>query len=107
MPRNNFNGLPASEIARRSHRVEQVREYLRTHPCVDCGEADIVVLECDHMEPGEKEGSVMKMAGKGYSWAKVMKEINKCRVRCANCHRRRHHHLRNEGVHDNHPHYAE
>ncbi len=64
-----------------------VAEYLATHPCVDCGENDPVVLEFDHR--GGKVANVSMMASVGYSLEKVKAEIAKCDVRCANCHRRK------------------
>lgn len=60
--------------------------YLATHPCIDCGEADIVVLDLDHVR-GRKHRNVTRMLD--YSWAAIEKEIAKCEVRCANCHRRK------------------
>lgn len=65
---------------------EYIRQYLLEHPCVDCGEDDIVVLEFDHVR-GEKRGviSVLKRS----SLKAVKEEIEKCEVRCANCHRRK------------------
>lgn len=63
-------------------------EYLRAHSCVDCGEADPVVLDLDHVR-GEKYGCVTTMVRAGCSWSTVEAEIQKCDVRCANCHRRK------------------
>ncbi len=62
-------------------------EFLSSHPCVDCGEADPVVLDFDHVR-GEKLADVARLIAGGYEWAKVKSEIEKCEVRCANCHRR-------------------
>lgn len=62
-------------------------EYYLTHPCVDCGERDPIVLEFDHK--GNKKIEVSKLVSNSYSWETIMEEINKCDVRCANCHRRR------------------
>lgn len=73
--------------ARRRRNVEAVFRYLATHPCVDCGEADPVVLEFDHVY-GEKRKAVSHMLG-SYSWDSIAAEIDKCEVRCANCHRRK------------------
>jgi hypothetical protein len=68
---------------------EYVASYLVTHPCVDCGEADPIVLEFDHRDPTSKEFTVFAGHGSRYSFKRVVAEINKCDVRCANCHRRK------------------
>lgn len=62
-------------------------EYLKEHPCVDCKESDPVVLEFDH-DKGKKEANVGSLI-QNASWERVLIEIAKCSVRCANCHRRR------------------
>jgi hypothetical protein len=60
--------------------------YLLTHPCVDCGESDPVVLEADHV--GDKSYDVSRMI-QGWSWNRILQELKKCEIVCANCHRRR------------------
>ena len=72
---------------RRAEVHEKIIEYLREHPCVDCGETDVVVLEFDHV--GDKVADISVYAGGGRTWARVKAEIDKCEVRCANCHRRK------------------
>ena len=62
--------------------------YLRTHPCVDCGKSDPVVLEFDHRDPAGKVATVTALVHRR-RWASVQAEIAKCDVRCVNCHRRR------------------
>ncbi len=59
--------------------------YLESHPCVDCGENNPIVLEFDHTKE-DKLFAVAKMVTK-YSWENLEKEIAKCQIRCANCHR--------------------
>lgn len=61
-----------------------ILDYLLCHPCSDCGEQDIRVLEFDHVEEKLKSVSIMR---RGYSLESVMEEIAKCEVVCANCHR--------------------
>lgn len=62
-----------------------VAEYLLAHPCVDCGETNILVLEFDHRE--NKRLDIGTMLCSAYSLKALQVEINKCDVRCANCHR--------------------
>lgn len=65
-----------------------ILDYLANHPCVDCGEADVMVLEFDHVR-GTKEHDVTTMVGDCFSIDRIKAEIAKCVVRCANCHRRK------------------
>ena len=94
---NNRNYLPyyAREhdriLARINARRDAIRgrivEYLRAHPCVDCREPDIIVLQFDHRR--DKSFDVGSMIAAGASWSRVAAEIAKCDVRCANCHARK------------------
>jgi hypothetical protein len=71
------------KIEKRNH----VTNYLSKHPCVDCGETDPIVLEFDHVS-GKKKNNVSNLVNQSYSLDLVKAEIEKCVVRCANCHRR-------------------
>ena len=73
---------------RKIRNQKYVYEYLLNHPCIDCGEIDPIVLEFDHIK-GQKIESVSKMIAQRTSISKIEKEIDKCKVRCANCHKRK------------------
>ena len=64
-----------------------IYNYLLQHPCIDCGESDPVVLEFDHKS--KKLENISVFLGKNYPLNTIKKEIQKCEVRCANCHRRK------------------
>ena len=72
------------DSVRRHHQITS--DYLSSHPCVDCGESDIRCLEFDHVR-GSKRNEVSKMLGLGEK--SIRAEIEKCEVRCANCHRKK------------------
>lgn len=63
--------------------------FLEDKECVDCGEKDIVTFEFDHRDTNDKKHSISKMIGDCFSWDNIMDEVNKCDIRCANCHRRK------------------
>ena len=67
-------------------RMIYVVEYLGRHPCADCGEDDVLVLEFDHLR--DKSFSI-PWGIRNRPWSLVLAEIEKCEVVCANCHRRR------------------
>jgi hypothetical protein len=79
--------LVAQVRIRREEIRRRLVEYLGDHPCVDCGEPDIVVLEFDHLR--DKLQDLSNYANGGRTWPLVLAEIEKCDVCCANCHRRR------------------
>lgn len=80
--------IRTSDERRFSNNKVNLVEYLRKHPCVDCGEDDIVVLEFDHIPGQDKAHNICNLM-KQRTWNSVLKEIEKCEVRCANCHRRK------------------
>jgi len=73
----------------KSENTRLMLEYFRSHPCVDCGERDFHILEFDHVR-GEKSFGISDALYRKF-WKDILAEIeNKCEVRCANCHRKRH-----------------
>jgi hypothetical protein len=61
-------------------------EYLKIHSCVDCKESNPVVLEFDHVR-GKKIRGICDMVRRGNSLTMIKAELEKCEVRCANCHK--------------------
>jgi hypothetical protein len=62
--------------------------YLASHPCIDCGQCDPVVLQFDHRDGTLKVATIGSMLARA-SWTALLSEVGKCDVRCANCHRLR------------------
>jgi hypothetical protein len=54
--------------------------------CVDCGIKTQIVLDFDHIR-GEKTGDISQMIASAASVKRLLSELDKCEVRCANCHR--------------------
>lgn len=69
----------------RDRNNKYIREYLENNCCVDCGEKDPIVLEFDHKH--DKKYNVSDMTTLSIEY--LQKEIDKCEIRCANCHRRK------------------
>lgn len=76
----------ARTARRRTESKAFLVEFLRRHPCVDCGIADLRVLDFDHRPDSNKRKDVMAMVKEGFSIAALADEIAKCDVRCRNCH---------------------
>ena len=88
LAQHDWNKLPKSSKVRRQLNRDFVRGYLAQHPCVDCGEGDPIVLEFDHVRDA-KIDSVSALVANPTALNTVVAEIEKCEVRCANCHRRK------------------
>lgn len=57
--------------------------------CKHCGESKSYLLDFHHVDPTEKEGTLSDFS-KGYNLEKFFKELDKCDLLCANCHREFH-----------------
>lgn len=79
-----------TKLKNQKNRIDIARQfiwdYFKSNPCVQCGESDPIVLEFDHVDQSDKSFVIANMVT--YSVSTIQKEINKCRVLCANCHRR-------------------
>lgn len=72
----------------------KLKEYKKTLKCIDCGyNKHIEALDFDHL--AGKFKNISQMIVNSYSWGKILEEISKCEVRCANCHRVKTHERRN------------
>jgi len=57
--------------------------------CIDCGyNKCLQALEFDHIDPTQKEFTIS--GNHCFGWEKIKPELDKCVLRCANCHRERH-----------------
>lgn len=66
------------------------REYKATLSCIKCGESHPATLDFHHRDPNEKEIGVAQYMRKGWGKNRIMEEVAKCDVLCANCHRKLH-----------------
>ncbi len=73
----------------RNEAIEYINQYLEKHPCKDCGESDITVLEFDHTDRKVKFKAVSTLIRNRYTLDVIKEEVKKCEVRCANCHKRK------------------
>ncbi len=89
MPYKNREDLYAAQKRHRLKVRKKLLDFLLTKECIDCGEKDPIVLDFDHIDQKNKFKTVSQMLSGHYSWDSVNKEINKCEIRCSNCHRRR------------------
>lgn len=61
-------------------------EFKKTLKCKLCGNTHPACLDFHHRNPNDKEKTVSQMVNT-LSKKKLLEEINKCDVLCANCHR--------------------
>lgn len=63
-----------------------IGNYLLNNPCIDCGNSDLRVLDFDHRPGTIKVNDVTILARNCYPLSIVIAEVEKCDVRCRNCH---------------------
>lgn len=79
------------QLKRRKELKTWLLEYKKQQSCADCGMLFLERPECcdfHHLDPASKIDRVSKMVL--YSRESALRELQKCIVLCANCHRTRH-----------------
>jgi transposase len=78
-----------SRTRSRRHSISKyIAEYKESRGCRDCGGMyPYFVLDLDHREPSQKEFGLAQARTVTKDIERIKKEIEKCDVVCANCHR--------------------
>ena len=83
------------QLQRRKEFKEWFNEYKSTLKCVKCGFSHPAALDFHHTDPSIKEDDVAKLKTMTNK-KRLLDEISKCIVLCANCHRIHHYEERNK-----------
>jgi hypothetical protein len=70
--------------------VRKLIEVFRSGGCSLCQEKEPCCLSAHHEDDHDKEFSIGDATRKGFSPARVIKELAKCSCLCENCHRKVH-----------------
>jgi hypothetical protein len=79
----------------RDKRINLLLQWKREKGCKRCGITNPRVLDFHHRNPKDKLFTVSNM--RGYALDRLRKEVDKCDVLCANCHRMAEHEKRKNG----------
>lgn len=82
---------------RRRKNREYVWSIKEQSSCSKCGESHPACLDFHHPDDVEKENSIAR-AAVDWGLTRIKKEIAKCIILCANCHRKHHFELRQSDV---------
>lgn len=78
-------------LARQQSLRDRVSALKAALGCKECGESHPACLDFHHRDPLQKRIAIGTMVCRSATMDKVLAEIQKCDVLCANCHRKHHH----------------
>src|SRR3989338_2849077 len=77
-------------VAKRRRKVREMAVSHKGGKCNLCGyDRCLEALEFHHLDPSQKDFAISQR-GHSRSWERVRKELDKCVMLCANCHREIH-----------------
>ena len=88
--RNYFKAHPGLYARRKRERARRLAAFIRNlkegRPCADCGASyPYFVMDFDHV--GAKRFAISKAPTHALSVKRLLEEIDRCELVCANCHR--------------------
>ena len=75
---------------RRQEKVRFLNETKARRGCCFCAEREPVALDFHHRDPVQKKQTLSDLVSRDASLARLIDEVEKCVVVCANCHRKLH-----------------
>ena len=87
-PKNKQRRLELNN-AWKEKQVDLFKEWKSKQKCLICSESEYSCLDLHHLNPADKEYAIA-VSVRQMSFEKLMKELSKCVVLCANCHRKVH-----------------
>jgi hypothetical protein len=89
-----YRANASRKIAWQDRRRRELRAWFRalraTKACEVCGENAPECLHFHHIDRAKKEIDVSTAIANGWSRERILREMAKCRVLCANCHLKHH-----------------
>ena len=89
--RKRYETYPAYYNERNTTRRQELRNFIQQQKigksCMRCGNADFRVLDFHHLDKDEKDSGLGQAVSKNWGKERILREIAKCQVLCANCHR--------------------
>ncbi len=81
-------------MIRRTRRRKEIKQWIAEFKigksCARCPEADPACLDFHHRRQANKTVEICYVRRRGWSQKRLMQEIAKCDLLCANCHRKEH-----------------
>jgi hypothetical protein len=71
---------------RRKNTKEWLRGLKGSLKCERCPQTHIACLQFHHTDPKKKDMNISAAAHGGWSKERILKEMAKCQILCANCH---------------------
>ena len=76
--------------------AKEFAEYKATLCCTKCGQDHPAALDFHHVKYHSDNKKIFKLVAAGCGWERIIEEVAKCVVLCANCHRIHHYEERLE-----------
>lgn len=79
--------IVAKQRRKQQRKIKALVNSYKKRGCEICKIKHEAVIDFHHKDPNKKEENISLLWRRGWGLARVEKEIKKCNILCANCHR--------------------
>lgn len=77
-------------MERKAELIKWLHNLKTNLKCEECSESHVATLQFHHVDPDKKTFTICQLIHDGYSKERILEEMQKCQVLCANCHSKKH-----------------